>query len=416
MSVVVVGLSHRTSPLDLLERVTVAPADVPKVLAAMRSCEHVREACVVATCNRTELYAVVERFHPAVGELRDVLCDLGGVAPEDLSDHLLVLHDDEAVRHLFTVAAGLASAVVGEHEVLGQVRVAGELARVEGTIGPVLDLTVRRAVETGRRARAETAISRHIASVSSAAVAMAEERLGHLTGASVLVVGAGEMGEGMVRALAGAGVTDVRVANRTAERAETLAERIGGQAVALADLADSLVAVDVLLTSTGASSLLLDHDLLAEAVARRGGRPLLVVDVAVPRDVDPSVARLAGVTLLDMEDLRAFAERGRRERAREVTRVQQIVTDELERFRAERSAREAAPLVTALRTRLDQLRAAEVERCAAGLDESATAAVDAATRAVLAKLLHHPTVELKGSAGTARGDRLADSVRELFDL
>jgi glutamyl-tRNA reductase len=419
VSIVVVGLSHRTTPLDLLERVSVSPDDVPKALAAVTSCDHVREAMVLATCNRTELYAVVEKFHPAVGELREVLCRLGDVAAAELEEHLLVLHDADAVRHLFAVASGLTSAVLGEHEVLGQVRTAQEVARAEGTLGPLLDLATRQALVAGKRARTETAIARNVASVSSAAVAMAAERLGSLEDRSVLVVGAGEMGSGMVKALVDAGVSDVRIANRTEERARELAEAVKGTALPLSALGDALVGVDVLLTSTGASSLLLDHDVLAASVLRRGGRKLLIVDVAVPRDVDPDVGALRNVDLLDMDDLRAFANAGRAERAREVTRVEAIVAEEVERFLAARSAREMAPLVSALRDRAEELRAAELDRFSArlgDLDHEQREAVDAVTRAVLNKLLHHPSVELKEAAGTARGDRLADSVRELFDL
>lgn len=419
MSVVVIGLNHRTVPLDLLERMTIDEARLPKVLHDVASREHVREVVALSTCNRTEIYVVAERFHGAVADVRTALSETAFLPPEVFADHLYVHYDDEAAAHLFAVAAGLDSAVVGEAEILGQVREAWERAKAEGTTGPSLNLLFRHAVEVGKRARTETGIARSVVSVSTAAVAMAADRLGSLDGARILVLGAGEMGEGMVRALISAGAAEVRIANRTWERAVEVAERLGGRAVRLADLGEALAEVDVLLTGTGAHAIMLEHGDLARAMAARAGRALLVVDVAVPRDVDPSAADLPGVTLLDMDDLRAFAEAGLAERRREVAAVRAIVADELERFLAVSSAREVAPLVTALHDKADLVRRAELERHAARLAELTPAqleAVEALTKGIVAKLLHEPTVELKDAAGTPRGERLADSLRELFDL
>jgi glutamyl-tRNA reductase len=248
---------------------------------------------------------------------------------------------------------------------------------------------------------------------------MARDRTGELTGRRVLVLGAGEMGEGMANSLGGAGVAEVLVANRTWANAAALAERTGGRAVRLADLPTLLVEVDLLLTSTGASALMLDRTDLAAAVARRGGRPLLIVDIAVPRDVDPTAATLPGVTLLDMDDLRAFAETGIERRRREIARVRHIVEDELDRYLGLATAREVAPLVAELRERAEDIRAGELARSGkrlADLDSAERAAVEALTKSILAKLLHEPTVRLKDAAGTPRGERLADAVRDLFDL
>jgi glutamyl-tRNA reductase len=283
----------------------------------------------------------------------------------------------------------------------------------------VLNQVFRHAVQVGKRARSETAIGRHIASVSQAAVAMATERLGTLAGRRVLVLGAGDMGEGMAASLADAGVAEVLVANRTWNRAVELAGRVGGRAVPLHDLGPTLADVDVLLTSTGATSIMVEYGDLAPAMQHRADRALLIVDVAVPRDVDPAVADLPGVTLLDMDDLRAFAAAGVQERRREVAAVRRIVDDEVERYLEATSAREVAPLVTELRQRAETMRAGEVERFRsrlAGLDADEREAVEALTRGLLAKLLHEPTVQLKDAAGTARGDKLADALRDLFGL
>ncbi len=419
MSVVVIGLNHRTVPLDLLERMTIDESRLPKALHEVASREHVSEAVVLSTCNRTEIYVVAEKFHGAYADVRDFLSEMAFLPPEDFSDHLYVSYDEEAAAHLFAVTSGLDSAVIGEAEILGQVRTAWTRAQEEGTVGTSLNLMFRHALEVGKRARTETGISRHIASVSTAAVAMAAQRLGPLEGRSILVLGAGDMGEGMVRSLVSAGVDDVRIANRTWGRAVELADRLGGRAVGLTEVESALGEVDVLLTSTGAASLMLEHGDLARVMSRRPDRPLLVVDVAVPRDVDPAAAALDGITLLDMDDLREFAEAGMVERRREVAAVQRMVDDEVARFTAVATAQEVAPLVAALHERGEQVRTGELERFAgrlAELDPRQLEAVEALTHGIVAKLLHEPTVGLKGAAGSARGERLAEALRDLFNL
>ena len=303
---------------------------------------------------------------------------------------------------------------------LGQVRNAWERSASEGASGPRLAALFRHAVEVGKRARSETGIARGTTSVSQAAVAMAGRHLGTLEGKRILVLGAGDMGEGMAVALATSpGVADVLVANRTWDTAVALAARVGGRAVELGGLAGALEEADVLLTSTGSPTALLDEADLRPVMAARRGRSLLVVDVAVPRDVDPAVGALDGVTLLDMDDLRAFAEEGVSGRRREMARVQDIVDEEVNRYTAVVTAREAAPLVAALRLQAEEVRTAELERFRARLDQlddRQREAVEAVTRGILAKLLHGPTVRLKEAAGSPRGDRLAEALRALFDL
>lgn len=419
MSVVVIGLNHRTMPLELFERLTIDASHQPKALHEVASREHVSEAVVLSTCNRTEVYAVAEKFHGAYQDIRSFIGEMAFLPPEDFIDHLYVHYDREAIRHLFTVASGLDSAVLGETEILGQVRSAWQLAKNEGTSGAVLNLLFRHAVEAGKRVRTDTAIGQGTASVSYAAVEMAGEKLGTLDGRRVLVLGAGDMGEGMAVALASSGVAEIQVANRTWDRAVKLAERVDGRAVRLADLPIALTEVDLLLTSTGASSIMVEHADLEPIVAGRDGRPLLVVDIAVPRDVDPSVVDLPGITLLDMHDLRRFAQAGLADRRREVHAVERIVVDEVDRFIDASSARAAAPLVAELHGRAEALRAAELDRFRsrlADLDPRQKAAVDALTRGILAKVLHEPSVKLKDLAGTPKGERLAEALRTLYDL
>jgi glutamyl-tRNA reductase len=419
VSLVAIGLNHRTAPLDLLERMTIGEADQPKALHALQARPHITEAVVLSTCNRTEVYAYVERFHGAYQDIRDTLSELCHVLPESFSDHLYAHYDTDAVRHLFAVVSGLDSAVLGESEVLGQVRRAWELAQDERVAASAIGPLFRHALEVGKRARTDTSIGRHTTSVSQAAVAMASARLGGLEGREVLVLGAGEMGEGMIVALAAAGVANVSIANRTWQHAVELAGRVDGTAVRLSDLPSALATADLLLTSTGATSMIVESSDIAAVMDARAGRPLLIVDIAVPRDVDPSAASLDGVTLLDMDDLKAFAEAGVRERRREVAAVTSIIDEELDRFVSYSTAREVAPLIGALHARAEQIRADESDRLGAklaSLDDRSRQAVEALTKGIVGKLLHEPTVRLKDAAGTARGERLADTLRELFDL
>jgi glutamyl-tRNA reductase len=420
MSIVVIGVNHRTGPLSLLERVAIAPDDLPKAIVSLVSRRNVREAVVLSTCNRTEVYAVAEKFHGAYADIRDFFCELGGLDPDELHPHLYSQHDDAAVSHLFEVAAGLDSAVLGETEILGQVRGAWERSQHEGGAKAGLNLLFRHALETGKRARTETAISRSTASVSSAAVDMATDRLGSLAGRRVLVVGAGEMGEGVAVALVGAGATDITVVNRTHERAVALAARVSGRVRPFGELPDAIAHTDVLLTCSRAGTIVVDDSMVAAArTTADAATPMLVVDIAVPRNVHAAVAQLPGVTLLDLDDLREWAARGIEHRRHEADHVRTIVGEELERFTIEVTARQAAPLVAALHERGEQIRRAELERFSsklAQLDPAQRALVEAITHGVVAKLLHTPSVRLKDDAGTPQGERNAAAVRDLFDL
>jgi len=411
-------LNHRTAPLDLLERMAVGEGQLPKALHDLCTRPNLSEALVLSTCNRTEVYAVAERFHGAYSDIRGFLGDFSFLPPEDFADHLYVHYDTAAVAHLMSVASGLDSAVLGESEIQGQVKVAWERARDEGAAGPTLNLLLRHALEAGKRARSETGIARNITSVSQAAVVMAGEHIGGITGRTVLVLGAGEMGEGMAVALAGAGAGRVLVANRTPGRAAALAARIGGEPVPLVDLPERLAEADVLLTSTGSRAPVLERPDVEPILGGRD-RPLLIVDIAVPRDVDPGVGDVPGVTLLDMDDLRRFAALGVAERRREVTAVETILNAEIDRYLGATSAREVAPMIVALRERAESVRTTELDRLKGrydDLDPRQLELVEAVTRGLVAKLLHQPTVVLKDAAGSARGDRLVAALRELFEI
>jgi glutamyl-tRNA reductase len=417
--VIVVGLNHRTAPVEVLEQVTVPPSQLTKALDALAGADHLAEAVVLSTCNRIEVYARATRFHPAVQEIVEFLAAQSSLGADDLVEHVYTYHDDAAIAHLFGVAAGVDSMIVGEGEILGQVREAWLAAAADGRAGSTLPRVFRHAVEVGKRSRTETAIGRHAASVASAAVALAGQTLGSLEGRRVLVLGAGEVGEGTAVALAGAGASEVVVANRTGAKAHELARRVGGRAIPIDDVSEALVATDVLLCTTSASDVIVERGDVEHVMARRDGRALLVVDVAVPRDVDPGVRQVFGVTLLDIDDLKAFADASLEQRRREVSKVRTIITEELERLHMERSARELAPLVSSLRARAEELRTGELARYRTKLAElsaSERAAVEALTAGIVNKLLHEPTVRLKDAAGTGRGELYADALAALFDL
>jgi glutamyl-tRNA reductase len=418
VSLIVVGLNHRTAPVELLERMAVPEERLAKVLHDLGAREHLLEVVVLSTCNRIEVYARCTHFHPAVGDVSGFLADYSGADPDDFADLLYTYYDDAAVAHLFAVAAGLDSMIVGESEILGQVREAWQAAVREGT-APQLAGLFRHAVESGKRVRTETGIGRHPVSIPSAAVSVAAEHLGTFEGAKVLVIGAGQMATGLASTLRSRGVEHVWIANRTLARGEAAAARIGAEAIPLSELADTLVDADVLLSSTASTQVLVERSTIEMVMACRAGRPLLVVDVALPRDVDPGVHEINDVTLLDLDDLKDYARRSAERRREEIGKVREILAAEIERYRADRSGREVAPLVTSLHDLGEDVRVRELERFRAKLerlDPDQRAVIDALTQGIVNKLLHEPTARVKDAAGTPRGEYYADALAALFDL
>jgi glutamyl-tRNA reductase len=424
VSVVVIGLQHTQAPLPLLEATAVVDADLHKTLSALSHRRNVQEAVVLSTCLRTEVYAVVDRFHDAVAEIYDVLSEHSGVSVEELSLHAVIRFDDDVTSHLFSVASGLESVVTGETEVVGQVRRAFERAQEEGTSGPVLSALFRHALQTGKRVRTETAISQGTTSFAYAAVSVARGTDGaRLRGARVVVVGAGDMGVGVYRALSELPAVDaprrVVVVNRSLTRAEDVVRDVAGapfdvRAASLELVAAELADADVVLTAVAAES----HVLELEDFAGASG-PLRVIDLGVPRNVDPAVAGLDGVSLLDMDTLGTLVTQALGERQEEAVAARAIVAAEVERFRTASRQRGAAPIISSLRSRLESVRVAELERHRAqlaDLSEEEWDQVDQATKAALAKMLHEPTMLLKQTAGTPRGERLVEALRILFDL
>jgi glutamyl-tRNA reductase len=412
MSVLVVGLSHRTAPVAVLERAAVPGDDIRKTLDELHRAEMISEVLLLATCNRVEVYADVARFHPAVAEITSVLARHAGLAVSDLSDHLYVHFAEAAAEHMFTVASGLDSMVIGESQILGQLRAAYALGTEIGSVGSVLHDLAQTSLRVGKRVHSETGIDRAGASIVSVALDRADEVLGPLAGRRALIVGAGSMGALTGATLRRRGVTDIVVANRSPERAARLASSLDGRAVPLTDLAHEIAAADVLISSTGSTGIVID----AEMIGSRAARPLVVLDIALPRDVDPAAAAQPGVTYVDLDALR---DRGAMVSDAEVSAATAIVAEELRVHLAEQQSLAVAPTVTALRARANQVIDAELARLDGrlpALDPVARREVSDAVRRAVEKVLHAPTVRVKELASTPGGDQYAAALRELFDL
>jgi glutamyl-tRNA reductase len=418
MSIVVLGINYHTSPVTLLEKVMIPVPAMSEALRVLSSHSDIREVIVLSTCNRTEVYAVAERYHAAHTDILEFLCETSGLSADEITPHLYSQFDDDAVVHLFEVAAGIDSAVLGETEIVGQVREAWDFAMKQGTSRSTLNLLFRYALESGKRARTETGISRSTASVAHAAVEMAEEILGTLSGKRVLVVGAGEMGEGVAGALSRAGTESITVLNRTVSRAEALANKIGARVSDFESLENELSTADVVLACTGAGGVIIDHELLARV--RQGvSTPILVVDIALPRDVAASVAELPGVTLRDLDNLSDWAQRGIDKRSSEVGQVREIIGEEVKRFLLDQTQRQAAPLVAQLREVVESIRTAEMDRFETALSAMTPEQrelVESISHGIINKMLHAPSVRLREAAGTPQGERLSAAVRDLFSL
>jgi glutamyl-tRNA reductase len=414
MSLLLVGISHRVAPVELRERVALSVEESAALARELAGADG--EAVCLSTCNRTELYLVGDEALPDVAERAVAsLADRSGLDEARLHSVLYRLEDEAAGIHLFRVAAGLDSMVPGEGEILGQVRGAYEA----GSPGPLLDRLFRQAIHAGKKVRTETAIAESPASVSSAAAALAEQVFGDLAGCKVLLVGAGKIGELAARNIASRGAEIAVVANRSLEKAQELTERFGGRAVTLEDLADELGRVDVVLTSTSAPGQLLTKADVAPRLAERKGRPLFLIDIAVPRDLDPAIHELDGCYLYDIDDLESVVAESLAGRRREAGRAEAIVLDEAERFRAWQASRDVVPAIASLRALAEEIRESELERARTRLErltEAERRAVEAVTARIVDKLLHVPTVRMKEAAAGADGAVYADALRHLFGL
>ncbi|MDQ6649218.1 MAG: glutamyl-tRNA reductase [Actinomycetota bacterium] len=417
MSLLVVGLSHRSAAVRLLEAVAAGADDVPKVLHELLDGSALGEALVLSTCNRVEVYAEVEKFHAGVGEISDVLARRSGVPLQELSDSLYVHYEDRAVQHLFSVACGLDSMVVGEGQILGQLRSAYQQAQEEGATGRLLHELFQHGLRVGKRAHAETDIDRAGASLVGVGLQAAERFLGPLAGRPALLVGAGSMSALTGATLRRVGAGDIVVANRTAANAERLAGALGGRGVGLDGLESALTDADLVVCSTGSVGVVVAADVVERAVSRRGGRPLFFLDLALPHDVDPAVRELPAVAVSDLEALSAVLDEAGA--SGDVDAVRRIVAEEAGLFLAWQRAVRVAPTVVALRAKAADVVDGELLRLATrlpALDGAARAEVESTVRRVVDKLLHAPTVRIKELAEEPGGEGYAEALRELFGL
>ncbi len=370
MSLLVVGVSHHSASVDLLEQVAVAPSTVPKLLDDLGSAPHVEEVMLLATCNRVEVYAEVDRFHGGVGGIAELLARHSGIALEALTPHLYVHFEEAVAQHLFSVASGMDSMLVGERQVLGQVRAAFRLAQDHGSVGTGLSSLVRGALHAGKRARAETGIDAAGTTLVTVGLGQAADILGGYHGRRALVVGAGAMSAVAVAALQRAGITDITIANRGLERGQLLAERAGGRAIGLSELDVELTRSDVVVSCTGATGFVLKADVIAGAQVARAGAPLVILDLALPRDVEPAVAAVPGVTLVDLEQLGAALEGSTEfDVSADVTEVRRIVAEEVSAYLDARLAVGVSPTVVALRDKADRVVVSELKRLDGRLPE-----------------------------------------------
>ncbi|MEO3832281.1 glutamyl-tRNA reductase [Nonomuraea sp. B10E8] len=405
MSVLAIGLSHRTAPVALLERVSVTGDALAKLLHDVQGDPCVAEAMVVSTCNRVEVYVTVDRFHAAVTAVSRLLGVHSGVPVEELTPHLYVHYEERAVEHLFSVVCGLDSMSVGEGQILGQVRRSLKLAQRRGTVGATLNELVQQALRVGKRAHHETGIDQAGASLVTAGLTLA----GDLAGRRALVVGAGSMSSLAAATLARAGVTDIVVANRTYDRGARLAESVGGRAVEFSAVADELAGADLVITCTGAGRHVITPGMLT--------RPVFLLDLALPHDIDPAVRAVPGVTLVDLETIQDSGVGAREGDA--VESVRALVAEELRAYLDAERASRVTPTVVALRSKAADVVESELGRLLMrmpDLDERARDEVAMTVQRVVDKLLHEPTVRVKRLATCPGGDHYAEALRELFGL
>jgi glutamyl-tRNA reductase len=417
--ILALGVSHKTAPLDLRERLSLTEGRAVAALRELTEGATITEAAAISTCNRTELYLVVSDPVEAESEALGVLTRKAEIRPTELLGHLYSLRGVDAARHLLRVTAGLDSMIVGEAEIQGQVKRAYELALVEGGTGPILNRLFRGALAAGGRARNETAISERGVSIPSVAVEVALRSLGDLTERKVLMIGAGGTAELVARALVARGVDTVFVANRHHDRALGLAQRFDGEAIRFENLPEMLTEVDLVVSTTNSPHHIIERDGLEQVMAEREARPLLLIDIAVPRDIEPGCREVAGVTVYDIDDVQQLVERNTGARQAEATRAERIIETELDRFERWLASLEVVPTITALRERGDEVVRrvlAENENRWEDLGEADRARVELMAKAIASRILHEPTRRIRRAAGHDDAYQYVSAMRELFGL
>ena len=419
MHLLLVGASHRTAPVELRERLDFGSRGLDAAVRALAGQHSAAEAVVISTCNRAELYVVCEQPTTAVDDLVRFIADFHQLPAEQIRPHLYSHIDHDVARHLFRVSSGLDSMVVGEPQILGQIKEAYSIATTVHTAGPLLNKLFHWAFGVGKRVRTETALAEGAVSVSFAAVSLAKKIFGNLSGCRVLVVGAGEMGKLTAIHLKAQGVESVVITSRTLAHAQQLAEDVGGTVAGWEGLAQALLEADIVITSTGSSTPILSRAQVKDAVPSSRTRPLFLIDIAVPRDVDPRAGEIEQVFLYNIDDLQSIVRENLQKRGHEVARAEQIVEEEVTKFATWHRSREAVPTIVALRHRFEAVRRAELERLEpklASLPPEARNRVEDVTRLIIEKLLLQPTEQLKRTDDKERVAQYTEALTRLFGL
>ncbi len=418
MKVLLTGLSYKTAPVEVRERFAFGESALPQALEVLRGCPGVEEALILSTCNRVEV-AVNASAEASPEQILDAISAHRGLDAAFLRPHLYTYEDREAVRHLFRVAASLDSMVLGEPQILGQLKAAYSAARQQGSVNGFLDAILTRAFFVAKRVRSETDIGRSAVSVSYAAIELARQIFGDLSSKNVLIVGAGKMSELAARHLHRAGSSRILVTNRTRARAEEMAALFEGAVVEYDAFHQRLHEMDIVITSSGAPDYVLRKEEMKQVLKRRQNRPIFLIDIAVPRNVDPAVDELENIYLYDIDDLGREVEQNRQARQREADQAEQIINEEIQRLFEKMRAREVAPLIVGLQQQLDELSRAEFDRVRSrlgALTPQQEEALQAYTRGLLNKFAHGPMTEIRRAASQPEGDRILSVIRRMFRL
>ncbi len=419
MGIIVVGLSHKTAPVDVREKLSFPEATVPEALKTLNGYDGVRESLILSTCNRVEIYASVIDGEQGRGQIKKFISDYHKLSPESLDRSLYIHTDNAAVRHTFRVASSLDSMVVGEPQILGQLKDAFDIALKTKATGTLLNKLLKKAISVAKRVRTETRIAESAVSISFAAVELARKIFGELEGKTVMLLGAGEMAELAARHLLNNGVKSVLVANRTFERAVEMAKEFSGSAVRFEDFPKEMVMADILICSTGAPTYVVKHEAMGRVLRDRRHKPIFMIDISVPRNIDPEVNKLDNVYLYDIDDLQGVVNSNVQGRQKEAEKAEEIITQEVDTYLQWVRSLDAVPTIVDLREKIEEIRKCELEKTLSqlnGISEGQRKVVEILTTSIVNKIVHAPIVVLKQEANGDRGDEFSRFVRRLFNL
>ena len=420
MHIVVVGLSHKTAPVEIREKLAIPESRMAEALGRLCSYQGVREGVLLSTCNRVEVYAVVDEIESGYGRIQDFLADAHlSLSSEQLTPHLYWHEGDRALGHLFRVASSLDSMIIGESQILGQIKEAFEVALTHKSTGIILNKVMKKAISVAKRVRTETKISEMAVSVSYAAVELAKKIFSDLTEKTVLLVGAGEMAKLAARHFIASGVRHVRVTTRSPQHAVELANRFGGTAVPFEEFREDMATADIVLVSTGAAHYLVSEDDVQHSVKQRMNRPMFLIDISVPRNIDPAVRHVDNAFLFDIDDLKTRVEQNRGERLNEAEKAERMVVDEVGVVRQWLQSLEVTPTIVALRARIDEIKRAEIDKTLgrlANLSSTDREVVEAMASSIVNKLIHNTMVTLKAEVNSSDGAAFVEAARRFFGL